>query len=180
MALHVFETKTKRWKQILPSLAAWNSSATEKADLRQSAGRRRGIAVAPRPLASIAATDGTPKCQRPTPALHRGQTAHGDGIRRRRTGFHSALLSPDVSHTTAWVVQERRAPICTLQDARVRVRGGREVVEPARPAPRSRGGRCAGCCDPRGEGDDPDNRGPSVRELWRAEGLPTGPACRHA
>jgi hypothetical protein len=79
--------------------------------------------------------------------------------------FLSALLSPDVSHTTAWVVQERRAPICTLQDARVRVRGGREVVEPARPAPRSRGGRCAGCCDPRGEGDDPDNRGPSVREL---------------
>jgi hypothetical protein len=36
MALHVFETKTKRWKQFLPSLAARNSSATEKADLRRS------------------------------------------------------------------------------------------------------------------------------------------------
>jgi hypothetical protein len=75
----------------------------------------------------------------------------------------------------AWVVQERRAPICTLQDARVRVRGGREVVEPARPAPRSRGGRCAGCCDPRGEGDDPDNRGPSVRELCARRDCPQGP-----
>jgi hypothetical protein len=64
--------------------------------------------------------------------------------------FLSTLLTPDVSHTTAWVVQERRAPICTLQDARVRVRGGREVVEPARPAPRSRGGRCAPMSEERG------------------------------
>jgi hypothetical protein len=156
------------------------SSATAKADPRQSAGRRRGIAVAPRPLASIAATDGTPKCQRPTPALHRGQTAHGDGIRRRRTGFHSALLSSDVSHTTAWVVQERRAPICTLQDARVRARGGREVVEPARPAPRS-AAAVARVVAIRAVKEMTQSTGARASESRaRAEGLPSGPACRHA
>jgi hypothetical protein len=70
-----------------------NGPVTERGCLWRRTNQRREIVVAPRPLPSIADTDGNPECRRPTQALHRGQTTTGAEIRRRWLSHFTAAAA---------------------------------------------------------------------------------------
>lgn len=114
---------------------------------------------------------------RPTPenfARHNHGHVAGDLAKLHRPtpkAHHQRSTPPSaVAHLSASKITRRNWGLRERARGRRWLRGGiegvlSEVIRCPRGGWRRCRGLCAGCCDPRREGDDPDSRGPIVRVL---------------